>query len=306
MRAQKDLSQTHWIFVSKSGSTIETMAMAEFVDQHLRVSGFRKLASCSTVITEFRDSPFFSWAKREGVPLLEVPLDVGGRFSVFTPVGLLPAAIAGLSISEMTEGARWAREQSVMVEALVAQTLSSWRRSESVTLFWAYCDGLRSFGRWMQQLWAESLGKANTRGGGVPLQTSTPIPLVGANDQHSVLQQVMDGPRDKFVWFLRNHRSEVEGPVLDRSLFEPASPLIGRSLGELFSAEADATREALAQRNVKSLTLECENLDSRTIGGLLMLSMLTVATLGEVLDINAFDQPGVELGKSLARSKLLS
>ena len=163
---------------------------------------------------------------------------------------------------------------------------------------------LRDFGLWTQQLWAESLGKAKTRNGDPAPRASTPLPALGSSDQHSILQQVMEGSRDKFLCFLRVAASEEKSQTLERNLFDCQTLMMGKSMGGLFSAMADATRQALESSGVQSLTLTAESLDERSMGALFMLFEITVATIGEVLGINAFDQPGVELGKRLARDIL--
>jgi glucose-6-phosphate isomerase len=304
LRSRTNLQDTHWVIVSKSGNTIETLTMAELIDQHLRASGFKKLSANCTVISEIEDNPLMRWAKKEGVPALEIPKDVGGRFSVLSPVGVLPAAFYGVDCEKMREGAAWALGQDELVVRLAAQTLMSFNRKEAITMFWAYADGLREFGLWTQQLWAESLGKAVDRKGERAPNASTPIPAIGSSDQHSILQQVMEGPRDKFVWFFRVDASEKEGPSIEKGLFDCQQLMHGKTMGALFGAMATATRDALAKQGIQSVTLTAERLDEKSMGALFMLLQLVVGTLGEALNINAFDQPGVELGKKLARGIL--
>jgi glucose-6-phosphate isomerase len=304
LKSRSDLQDTHWVIVSKSGNTIETLTMAEFVDQHLREKGFKKLSAVSTVISEADDNPLTRWARKENVPCLEIPKDVGGRFSVLTPVGLLPAAYYGLDLPALREGAAWALQQDELVARLVAQTLASWQRDEWITQFWAYSDALKDFGLWTQQLWAESLGKAKARHGDRAPRCSTPMPATGSSDQHSILQQVMEGARDKFIWFLRVRGSENAGPTLDKNLFDCQQLMHGKSMGQLFGAMATATRDALAKEGVQSLTLTTEQLNERSMGALFMMLELVVGALGEAMDINAFDQPGVEAGKVIARGIL--
>ncbi len=304
LRSHKNLQDVHWVIVSKSGNTIETLTMAEFVEQHLRVSGFKKLAATSTVISEPRANPLTNWARKEGVPILEIPQDVGGRFSVLTPVGMLPAAFYGLDVERIRSGVEWAYEQDELIARLAAQSLMSFQREEWISLFWAYADGLRDFGLWTQQLWAESLGKALDRSGAKAPRASTPMSAVGSSDQHSILQQVMEGTRDKFVWFFRVEQSESAGPTLERGLFEGQSLMHGKTMGELLAAEAVATRQALEHQKVQSLTLQTQSLSEESMGALFMIMQLVVGSLGEALGINAFDQPGVELGKVMARDIL--
>jgi glucose-6-phosphate isomerase len=303
-RTDTQLQDTHWVIVSKSGNTIETLTMAEFVEQYLREKGFKKLSAVSTVVSESDDNPLMRWARKENVACLEIPKDVGGRFSVLTPVGLLPAAYYGVDLAALREGAAWALTQDDLIAQLTAQTLASWQRDEWITQFWAYSDGLKDFGLWTQQLWAESLGKAKARHGGKAPRCSTPMAATGSSDQHSILQQVMEGARDKFLWFMRVQSSEAGGPVIEKNLFDCQQLMHGKSMGQLFGAMATATRDALAKQGVHSITLTTEQLNERSIGALFMILELVVGSLGEAMDINAFDQPGVEAGKVIARGIL--
>lgn len=304
LKSRNDLGTIHWVLVSKSGNTVETLAMADFVDQQLRQSGHRRLSTVSTVISELKESPLTNWARKEGVPILEIPQDVGGRFSVLTAVGLLPAVFAGLRLDRVQEGAAWALASRETIAQAAALSLDSFIREEWVTMLWSYADGLRDFGGWWQQLWAESLAKkANLSGGPAP-RVSTPVAAVGACDQHSLLQQVIEGAPDKFVWFQRVLESETTGPRLERTLFEGQELMVGRSLGELFQAEAEATEQAMCESGLRTARLTTERLDERSLAGLFMFWQLVIAVMGEVLHINAFNQPGVERGKLIAKSIL--
>lgn len=299
----KNLESVHWVIVSKSGSTIETLTQANFIDQYLSEKGIR-LADHCTVITDRAANPLKNWAEKNEVIICYLPPDVGGRFSVLTPVGLLPAAFLGIDILKLKNGAQWALKAEELVVDFSSQCLLSFRRNEWVTLFWSYTDFLATFGLWVQQLWAESLAKKTDDNGQPGPKVSTPVPLIGANDQHSVLQQVIEGAKDKFVVFLRNSESESGGPSLNGSIFGLNDLMVGKSLGDLLKAEAIATAKALEQNGVQSLTLQVEKVDEQTLGALFMLFELTIGVLGQVLRINAYDQPGVELGKRLAKEIL--
>ncbi|MEQ1878741.1 MAG: glucose-6-phosphate isomerase, partial [Bdellovibrionia bacterium] len=273
-----DIENVHWAVISKSGQTIETLGQTSFVVQKLESTGVN-WKNKFTVVTEKKSNPLHDWAKANGIPVLEVPVDVGGRFSVLSPVGMFPAAVAGFDLEQIKSGASWALKQDSLIANLVAQSLASWKRDEWVTLFWAYSNRLWTTGLWMQQLWAESLAKKNDRQGKPAPRASTPIPLIGANDQHSVLQQVAEGARDKFIWFMRVKDSETAGPVLKKSLFSTQAYLESKTLGSLLAAEAQATAKALQQNQVQSLTLEIERLDAQTMGALFMLIELVVGSL---------------------------
>ncbi|CAN5481026.1 glucose-6-phosphate isomerase [soil metagenome] len=304
LKSRNDIADIHWVLTSKSGNTVEILALADLIDQHLRQSGHRRLGTVATVISELKESPLTNWARKENVPVLEVPIDVGGRFSVLTAVGLFPAAFAGLRIERMTEGTAWALAQGDLVAQMAAHSLGSFLRDEWVTMLWSYADSLREFGLWWQQLWAESLAKRTTRNGEPAPRVSTPVPGVGTCDQHSMLQQIIEGAPDKFVWFQRIAKCEEAGPKLEKTLFEGQDFLIGKGVGELFKAEAEATEQAMREAKVHTIGLHGVELDERSMAALFMIWQLTVATMGEVLGVNAFNQPGVERGKVLARSAL--
>ena len=304
LKGRHDIAEIHWVLASKSGNTVEILALADIIDQHLRQSGHRRLGTVSTVVSELKDSPLTLWARKESVPVLEVPVDVGGRFSVLTAIGTLPAAFAGLRLDLVTEGTLWALAQRNLVAEMSAHSLGSFLREEWVTMLWSYADGLREFGLWWQQLWAESLAKRVNREGGPSARVSTPVPGIGTCDQHSMLQQVIEGAPDKFVWFQRILESEEAGVKLEKTLFEGQDFMVGKGIGDLFRAEADATEQAMHEAKVHTASLVGRKLDERSMAALFMLWQLVVASMGEVLGVNAFDQPGVERGKQLARAAL--
>lgn len=295
-----NLEQTAWLFISKSGSTIETLLTIDFVHQIYTEKGFH-FFNHIYIITEKKDNPLALLAKKHNRPALEIPLDVGGRFSVLTPVGMVPAAFLGLSPFDFREGAKEILAHVEPVESMVAYVLDSFERNEWITLFWFYSSWMRSFSGWIQQLWAESLAKQNDRTGSAAPRASTPMGAIGACDQHSILQQVMDGYKDKFVVFLRVQSAEQGSKKLKQTLFEQHKFLQGYSMGDLLAAEAQATSQALSQADTSNLVLSVIDLSPKSVGGLFMYWQLVVATLGEAMNINAFDQPGVELGKRLAK-----
>lgn len=298
-----DLKQVAWAFISKSGTTIESLCALELVDQIYKEEGLN-LPQHSVVISETKSSSLMDWAQKNSVPTCEIPLDVGGRFSVLTPVGMMPAAFLGLDLEKFRVGAMKALNDTAVVTQTIAQVVQSYQREEWITLLWAYNGRLRAFGGWFAQLWAESLGKPVTRDGRSAARVSTPMSAIGASDQHSILQQVMEGTRDKFVIFQRVEESEVGSLRIKAAQFKETRDLEGRTMGELLRAEALATQEALAQSGISTMTLETKVLDEHSLGYLFMFWQLVVAGLGEYLQIDAFNQPGVELGKRLAKEKL--
>lgn len=299
----KTWSDAAFVFVSKSGTTLETLSALQFVHDELKDKD-PKWTERALVVTESKPSPLMNWAQARKVAQIEVPVDVGGRFSILSPVGMLLAEYLGQKAMEFHAGARWALSQEQLISELTAQASASWARQEWITQFWTYSSSLKNLAAWIVQLWAESLGKAKDRHSGVPARVSSPVAAVGANDQHSILQQVMEGYRDKWVVIHRVANFGRDIKLSSPSLFPELAEIAGKDLGEILNIEARATAEALRRQGVAVLELELQDLSARSLGACLMVWMLVVATLGEVIDINAFDQPGVELGKRLAKAIL--
>lgn len=294
------LDTTAFILTSKSGGTLETLALANELEARLQEKGL-SLKGRSVVVTEPKDSPLVRWGKSFEALTLEIPFDVGGRFSVLTPVGLLPAAVLGQDVNAFREGALWSMSQKDLLVELSSLIHQSFVRKEWITQFWMYSDRLATLGQWLQQLWAESLAKKVTSTGGTAPRVSTPMACVGAIDQHSILQQVAEGERDKFVLFF-NILDEKDKPV--PNLFPELSCLDGNGLQDVLRALSRGTLQALAESGVSYCRIDMETLDAKSLGAVFMLFELVIGTLGEFYNINAFDQPGVERGKVLAKEIL--
>lgn len=301
--ARLDAATTGFLFISKSGGTIETLAAADYIRDEWERRGL-DLKNFAHVMTESKGNALGRWATERGIPMTLLAPDVGGRYSVLSPVGMVPAAMEGLDLAGFRAGARRALANPELSARLMAETLLSFERGEWITVFWFYDRMGRLAGGWLQQLWGESLGKATGRDGRPAPRVSTPMVALGAVDQHSFLQQIIEGARDKFVVFLRTDRAEGGRKILRQSGFSATKSLEGRSLGRLLAAEAMATEEALHQRGASTLTLKTEVLDEEGLGEFFMTFQCVVAGLGEALGINPFDQPGVELGKGLANQFL--
>jgi len=187
-----------------------------------------------------------------------------------------------------------------------AQFLQSFERQEWISFFWFYGSRYQNFGRWIQQLWAESLAKKLNRQNQVAKRVSTPMWAIGSSDQHSLLQQVIDGAKDKFVIFQRVREIEAGGAKLSSTQFAIQDFFLGHTMGQLIKAQAKATCQALNEHKISTMTLELADTSPECLGAQLLFWQLVVASIAEVLDINAFDQPGVELGKRLAKAILKS
>ena len=297
-----DLSTTLFIVTSKSGGTAETMAQYLVVRGRLDAAGF-SARHHFVFVTDPEKGALRKIARDEGIPAATVPPNVGGRFSVLSPVGLLPAAMTGMDVGGLLAGAADMRERCRSATwssnpggaFAVLQWLADTQLGRRLHVFMPYADGLRDMAAWFVQLWAESLGKITPNGRHVG---PTPIASLGATDQHSQVQLFMEGPNDKTVTFLRvaDGGSDLTSPALHKDVPDLAY-LGGHSLGELLAVEQRATAGALAARGRMNMTLTLDRLDAWHLGGLIMLLEIGTAFAGELYGVNAFDQPGVELGK---------
>jgi len=294
----KNPNRTAWVCSSKSGSTIETLCLLEALYQE-----FHDLGQMVAVVSEQESNLLTDWAKKNDHPILEISKDIGGRFSVLTPVGMLPAALIGLDLEKFRVGAETALKQNSVIEMISSQVLDSFDRKEWITVFWFYASSGVSMGRWVQQLWAESLGKQFSRQNTAANRASTPMFAMGSVDQHSTLQQMMDGEKDKFFWFFRFQDRESQFSMKPQ-IFSKLNLLKNKTMGDLLAAQALATEKALNEQKAHSLQIKYEKLDEASVGHFFMLMQLVVATVAEALNINAYDQPGVERGKILALEEL--
>ncbi len=304
-----DLADTCFATVTKSGGTAETMA------QHLALrerclarfgeAGYRERC---VLVTDPAKGALRQIADADGLRWLGVPPSVGGRFSALTAVGLLPAAAAGADLAALLDGAASmearcrqgdVRGNPALLYAATLHLLDV-RRARRIHVLMPYADGLRDLGDWFVQLWAESLGK-NERTG------PTPFRAVGATDQHSSLQLMVQGPQDKVVTLVRvvHPRADVSISVPEGYLRHPEIAYLDRhTMGELIEAERRATEAALRKAGRPTASIELPRLDARAMGELVMLLELATAYAGGLYGVNAFDQPGVEAGKRYAQGLL--
>lgn len=304
-----EAGRTLFNVISKSGSTAETMAQYLVADEWLRneLGGEEEARGHFLFTTDPARGALRQLADAEGIPSLPVPPNVGGRFSVLSPVGLFPAAAVGIDIDELLAGAAEMEERcrsreleknpaglfAVLLHAAHAQ------RGAGVHVLMPYGDRLRTVGLWFQQLWAESLGKKLEDEEGVRHVGPTPLAAVGATDQHSLLQLFMEGPPDRVVCFLESREEEdLVIPELHPGV-DALGYLGGHTLGELLSTEKAATAEALRRRGRMNMTLEMGRVAPRSMGELFLLLEMATVIAGGLYGVDPLDQPGVELGKQL-------
>lgn len=296
------LAETLFVVVSKSGGTAETMAQYLIVRARLQEHGL-PLDGHLVFVTDPARGALRPIATAEGIPALDIPPSVGGRFSVLSPVGLLPAALVGIDVAAILAGgaamvdrcAGDGHDRNPAGAFAALQWLADTSGGKPIHVLMPYADPLRDIAAWFVQLWAESLGKQRPDGRHVG---PTPVPALGATDQHSQVQLFMEGPRDKTVTFLavREPVEDLAIPHLHGDVADLAY-LGGHSLWELLDTERRATAGALAARGRPSATIELDRIDEWHVGGLLMFFEIATAYAGALYGINAFDQPGVELGK---------
>jgi glucose-6-phosphate isomerase len=310
--ARLDLRRSLFVVISKSGGTAETMAQYLVIRARLNaVLGDEQATKQLVLVTDPQKGALRTIARADGIAALEIPSNVGGRFSVLTPVGILPAALIGIDTGELLAGAADMRTRCASKElgANIAGTwaalqfLADTKHGRHVQVLMPYSDALRDMADWFVQLWAESLGKHRVAGdAGVG---PTPLAALGATDQHSQVQLFMEGPGDKTVTFIgvEDGGADVEIPKLHGDVPELAY-LGGHRLGELLDIERRATAGALARRGRPNMTLTLDRVDPFHVGGLLMFLELATAYAGRLYGVNAFDQPGVELGKQFTYAML--
>lgn len=300
--AKLNFKATHFMAISKSGETYETLFQLARVLE-LASKKRLKIKDHFTFVTETKPSRLFDIAQELDIPVLDVPKNVGGRFSVLCNVGLAPLAWSGVNIQQLLAGAQWAKEQKEMIARLSSFYLQSFKNENWISVFWMYVDGLKTFGLWIEQLWAESLGKKKAFDGSGAPRASTPLSCIGATDQHSLLQQFTEGARDKSFMFIRCDQSE-KSPTIRSIPSQRLDVAKGQSVGKLLKTECEATEKVLSDLGIQTTQLRVLKYDAKSIGALLFLFEMLVATIGEGMAINAFDQPGVEAVKKITRENL--
>ena len=303
------LDRTLFIVTSKSGGTAETMAQFLIVHDRLTRASL-DVTKQMVFITDPKQGALRPLAEALSVPALDIPSSVGGRFSVLTPVGTLPAALIGIDVRSLLSGAAAMAKRCESPELAtnpaavyaMLQWLADTTLAKKIVVFMPYSDPLRDFAAWFVQLWAESLGKQRPDGTHVG---STPLAALGATDQHAQVQLFMEGPADKTVTFVAvdTRGTDVTIPNAFADVKE-LGYLGGHSLGELIDIEQRATAGALAKRGRPNMTIHLERVDAAHVGELMMMLEIATAYAGQLYGIDAFNQPGVELGKQFAYALL--
>lgn len=301
-----DWSRAAINIISKSGDTIEPMSVFTMAQGRMaRAIGRGKTAKRIIATTDVRKGTLHAIADREGYATLPVPDNIGGRFSVLTEVGMFPALAAGIDVAGLWKGAAEAtekfwKETAVKNPATAFAGLQylSYLKGKRVSVLMPYVQRLQTIGGWYRQLWAESLGKKMDRTKSSAYIGPTPVSAVGPADQHSQIQLYNEGPNDKTVTFV-----EIDEFAKDARLPSPWPDLegtayfSGHTFTEIVHYERQATAEALTMNRRPNGTIHLPDLSAPSVGGLLQTMMCATAIAGELFNVNAFDQPGVEAGK---------
>ena len=301
-----NLKNSHFIFISKSGNTIEPVSILKYLESKIPISKVN-----STVITD-KKSNLCEFAKKHGIETFLIPDNVGGRFSVFTAVGLLPLAMIGVKINSLLDGCKIVHESFFNKQEYYDLIINKARflvenKSRFVmNIIFSYSSVFKDFNKWFVQLWAESLGKKNINN---TRQGLTPISLIGPDDQHSFLQLIMEGVRDKTVTFFKINNLKDDSIIPDNekfSLFD-SDYLNNKSFNDLINLQADSTYEAIIQeQDIPCDKITIENIDENNIAKLMYRFFLLTSCVGSFLQINTYDQPGVELGKKILKNKFMA
>ena len=294
------------VVVAKSGATAETMATYLVVEKWLRDKMGKKMAQRIVAVTSEGHGDLRALADREGYQTFPIPENVGGRFSVLSAGGLVPAALVGIDIRKLTGGAAkithdcWNADigDNLALRAALHHYLLCTRKNKSIQVAFPYSNRLWGTAFWFRQLWAESLGKAVNRMGETVHTGQTPVAALGATDQHSQVQLYIEGPNDKVFTFWAVEKFPSAGKIPNTKMNLPAFDYLrGHSLAELIDAERRATAAALVEARRPNCTFTLERVNEEHLGAFLQVMEFETAFMGEMLKIDTFNQEGVELGK---------
>jgi len=299
-----DLEDTLFIVISKSGTTVETISIFKYINSLVKIDKENTI-----IITEF-DSKLNAYAKIHRMKIFEIPKDVGGRFSVFSAVGLVPLAVVGIDIDEILKGIKKVHDsffdkKNVYKNIIKkARFFVEYKNSFNINVVFSYSSRLEGFNKWYIQLWGESLGKIDIN---ATRQGLTPVGIIGPIDQHSFLQLIVEGKRDKTVTVIKvdDFDDNLKIPSIELDGLEELNYLDGIEFSSLINMQADSTIEALNNLNdIPCDVITIAGVNENAIASLMFEYELLTSVCAKFMYINAYDQPGVESGKIILKNKL--
>ena len=300
-----NFNKTAFIVISKSGKTPETLAQfGAIINKFEELKLKSQIKKNFLIITEDNKNPLKILSDKLKIKTLIHNEQIGGRFSVFSNVGLLPAALVGIDVQSFLYGGKKVLDDFYLnknlkpIESAVIMVLMQKYFNININVLFTYSEALKNFGIWYRQLWAESLGK---KGNGI-----TPFHSMGTVDQHSQLQLFLDGPKDKFFTIIKSNHSN-KGPIISSNFFfkSEMNYLSGKKIGDLMEAEQNATIQTLINNNLPVKEILINKINEESLGSLIMYCFLEVICIGKIFKVNIFDQPAVEEGKKIAKKYLI-
>lgn len=299
-----DLQDTLFLVISKSGTTIETISIFKYLSSLINID------KSNCIIISESDSKLTTFAKINDIKTFDIPKNVGGRFSVFSNVGLVPLSIIGVDIQELLNGAREVKDSffskgdyfNKIFEK--ARFLVENKKRFNMNVLFSYSSSLEGFNKWYVQLWGESLGKLNING---TKQSLTPIGLIGPVDQHSFLQLIVEGNRNKTVTFIKVEDFNDDTVIPSNTLkgFDDLEYIDNIKFQDLLAAQADSTMQAISElKDIPYDVITIPKQDENNIAKLMFTFQLLTSVVGKFVQINTYDQPGVERGKIILKDKL--
>lgn len=299
-----DLLDTLFVVISKSGTTVETISIFKYLHSLVTIDKSNLL-----IITE-SDSKLNEYAKLHSIETFEIPKDVGGRFSVFSAVGLVPLAIVGIDIDELLDGCKqvyssfFKKNNAYKRITKKARFFSEYKHKFNINVVFSYSSRLEGFNKWYIQLWGESLGKIDMNS---TRQGLTPVGIIGPIDQHSFLQLIVGGKRDKTVTVIKieEFNKDLTIPPINLEGLEELNYIDNLKFSKLINMQADATIESINNLNdIPCDVITINNVSESSIASLMYEYELLTSVVAKFVYINAYDQPGVEDGKIILKRKL--
>ena len=300
-----DLDDSLFIVISKSGGTIETISVFKYI------LSLKPLNNKDFIFVTDIDSPLYKLGYEKGIETFYIAKNVGGRFSILSSVGLIPLYLMGYDVQKLLDGAKKIRFEFFDKESNIKKSLlkkasfyAEHMLHYNINALFSYSELFRDFNAWYVQLWAESLGKKQLNSAlSVGL---TPVGLIGPTDQHSFLQLIVEGPKDKTVTFLKikNFNDDTKIPNTSLEFLENLDIVNEVKFSTLINMQADSIIENLKERNIPLDIIEIDEANIYNIGQLFYYYELLTSLTGKLLNVNTYDQPGVEEGKKILKQKL--